>query len=583
MSKDQTGRLTHELHPAITAPGRPVFLCANSRLRLAFGRAISALQLAHLGLQNPTETLAPFPTDHFHSGHPPHAPVNLHAVAADFDLCIVGGGFAGSLLAAIARRLGRSVVLIERGRHPRFVIGESSTPLANLLLEEIALRHDLPRLLPLCKWGTWRHTYPHIGCGLKRGFSFYHHTATQPWHPDPLHSRELLVAASPSDPIADTHWFRPDFDAFLFSEAAQLGVETLEETHLDPPEFSPASIRIRGRNPQGPVSLRARLLIDASGPRGFLHQSLGLQEPVPPTFPETHAVFGHFENVTRWDVLHPPAPTPPYAPDDAALHHLFDDGWMWVLRFANGLVSAGFARTGPARSPSAESEWRSWLDRCPDIARCFESARPVRPLTSLPRLAFRTSVAAGPRWAMLPIAAGFVDPLLSTGFTLSLLGIQRIATLLENIAEPDFDGYASTVLGDLDATFTLVGALYRALPDFDSFRQLAMLYFTSAIWTETARRLGRPECARGFLLRDDPEFSRGFQDCLRLAGNAPAHHVRDAVRRTIEPFNLGGLADDRKQHWYGCDAADLFASAHRIGASHEEIRSLLQRAGFPSG
>src|SRR5438105_4163557 len=92
-----------------------------------------------------------------------------------FDIAIVGSGFGGSLLAMIAHRLGRSVILLERAKHPRFAMGESSTPLANLLLEELARRYDLPRLLPLIKWGTWQQEYPEIGCGLKRGFTFYHH------------------------------------------------------------------------------------------------------------------------------------------------------------------------------------------------------------------------------------------------------------------------------------------------------------------------------------------------------------------------------------------------------------------------
>ena len=51
-----------------------------------------------------------------------------------FQVVVVGSGFAGSLIAMIARRLGYTTALIERGRHPRFAIGESSTPLANLLL-----------------------------------------------------------------------------------------------------------------------------------------------------------------------------------------------------------------------------------------------------------------------------------------------------------------------------------------------------------------------------------------------------------------------------------------------------------------
>jgi FADH2 O2-dependent halogenase len=124
------------------------------------------------------------------------------------DLAVVGSAFGGSLLALIARRLGLTVALIERDRHPRFAIGESSTPLANLLLEELATRYGLPRLLPLCKWGPWQRAYPGIGCGLKRGFSFYHHRRGEAWAPTPARHNELLVAASPNDEIADTQWSR---------------------------------------------------------------------------------------------------------------------------------------------------------------------------------------------------------------------------------------------------------------------------------------------------------------------------------------------------------------------------------------
>jgi FADH2 O2-dependent halogenase len=63
----------------------------------------------------------------------------------DADVAIVGSGFGGALAALFLRQIGRSVVLLERGRHPRFAIGESSTPLANLLLEELADRYGLPR------------------------------------------------------------------------------------------------------------------------------------------------------------------------------------------------------------------------------------------------------------------------------------------------------------------------------------------------------------------------------------------------------------------------------------------------------
>jgi len=78
-----------------------------------------------------------------------------------------------------ARRLGLSVVMIERGRHPRFVIGESTTPLTNLLLEEICDEFQMPEIRSLSKWGTWQDAHPGIPCGLKRGFTFYKHELGQ--------------------------------------------------------------------------------------------------------------------------------------------------------------------------------------------------------------------------------------------------------------------------------------------------------------------------------------------------------------------------------------------------------------------
>ena len=80
----------------------------------------------------------------------------------DADVAIVGSGFAGSLTALCLLRRGKRVVMVERGRHPRFAIGESSTPLANLLIEELADRYDLPRIRPFSKWGTWQRARPDV-------------------------------------------------------------------------------------------------------------------------------------------------------------------------------------------------------------------------------------------------------------------------------------------------------------------------------------------------------------------------------------------------------------------------------------
>jgi FADH2 O2-dependent halogenase len=71
------------------------------------------------------------------------------ATRVDADVAVVGSGFGGSLVALCLLQRGQRVALIERGRHPRFAIGESTTPLANLLIEELADRYDLPAIFVL--------------------------------------------------------------------------------------------------------------------------------------------------------------------------------------------------------------------------------------------------------------------------------------------------------------------------------------------------------------------------------------------------------------------------------------------------
>ncbi len=510
-----------------------------------------------------------------------------------FDLAIVGSAFGGSLLALIARRLGLSVALIERDRHPKFAMGESSTPLANLLLEELASRYGLPRLLPLCKWGPWQRAYPEIGCGLKRGFSFYHHHLGEPWREERGRGNELLVAASPNDEIGDTQWYRPDFDQFLAGEAEAAGATYLDETVLDTVEFGSPSATLAGQRHGEPIQIRAQFVVDASGPRGFLWQRLGLGERGLPSFPARQALFTHFRGVQRWDGLHATGIAPPFSPDDAALHHVFDGGWMWVLRFNNRLTSAGVSVTDSlaAELGLAEGEpaWARLLGRLPSVAGQFAGATPARGFVRVERLAFRSATIVGERWALLPSAAGFVDPLFSTGFVLTLLGVERLAAMLGQGRVPTpaaLAGYARETEGELVAASRLLAAQHATLGSPERFQLLTMLYFAAASFSEAVRRLGKPGAADGFLLRNRPGFGR---EALALADRVvaepgfPVDELRHRIAGLIAPLNVAGLLDPTKRNWYACEAKDLFAGAEKLDATPDKIREMLRRVGFFEG
>ncbi len=510
------------------------------------------------------------------------------------DVAVVGSGFAGSLVALIARRLGRSVALFERGKHPRFAIGESSSPLANLLLEELADRYDLPRIRPLAAWGAWQRAHPEIGCGLKRGFTFYAHAPGRAFGGDPERRDQLLVAASPCDEVADTHWYRPDFDAFLAREAAEAGAEYSDETELAILSIGSEGAMLEARRPGKPWRLRARVVVDASGPRGFLHRALSIPESRFPDLPETESLYTHFSDVRRLDAMRifPSPEPPPYPVDDAAVHHVFDGGWIWVLRFSNGLVSAGVAAepwlARELRLEEGAAAWDRVLERFPTVGEQFADARPTPPFVHRRPMPFRSAVASGPGWTLLPSAAAFVDPMLSTGFPLTLLGIERLGAALQESwgsasFAPRLDAGAARTLFEADTAALLVSALYAHFSDFEAFAALTKLYFAAASFAEAARRLGRPELPGSFLSGDHPIFGRALAACCRLAlERDPARRgeLLDAVARAIEPLDVIGLSDASRRYWYPVLAEDLLDARGKLGASREEIEAML-RATMP--
>ena len=537
------------------------------------------------------------------------------------DVAVIGSGFGGSIMAMVCRRLGRSVVLLERGKHPRFAIGESSTPLANLLLEEIAEQFGLAFLAEFSKWGIWREKHPEIACGLKRGFTFFHHQEEKSFQRFPDCRNEFLVAANPCDALADTHWYRPDFDAFLVRKAVELGVDYFEESRIVHFEEERQRVNLLAQRADGLLlRVQARFAIDASGPRGALFRILNLRERAIDGMPPTQALFAHFRNVHRCEELDEfrlpnlageGEESLPYPVDDAAVHHIFPHGWFWVLNFNNGITSAGLAATDAwaARYFRAEKNaaWDAVLSRFPTLRRAFADAAAAGPFFHQRRVSFLSRSLHSRRWALLPSAAAFVDPLFSTGFPLNLLGIVRLGELMDRFFESSewashLERYARTTRDEACRVGRLVGTAYQSMKYPALFNAVTRLYFAALSFEETLRRLKRVPGGNEFLLGGHPVFRNRLDDCLVRIRDPLAQGslstgrqscLEEDVRRSIEPFDVIGISDgetgDRKNA-ASQSAANrrpvrldaLFRSAHKLGSSAEEIRRMLLRCGFLS-
>jgi FADH2 O2-dependent halogenase len=523
-----------------------------------------------------------------------------HVTPDRAHVVVAGAGFAGSLLARLLARQGLDVVLIDRGRHPRFAIGESSTPLASLCLDRLGDTWGQRDLTQLATHGRWTRGLPHLRTGLKRGFTFYRHRPGRAFTNDAWNDARLLVAASPNDEVADTQWMRADVDHHLVRKAVAAGVDYRDETLIRSVAVGPRGVTLgTDRHGEG-RTLRAETIVDATGPGGLLRRALRIPSALARTATRSALLFSHFEDARLFqDVARSGGASMapgPYPDDWSALHHVLDEGWMYVLRFDDGLVSAGLLATpdGVTRLRLAERDpaaaWSTLMTRYPSVGAQFRDAQPVLPIRFVPRVQHRLARASGQRWVLLPHTFAFVDPLFSTGIAWSLLAVERLADAFVRskqrgrIAPTDAARYDAHLAREGDQIDRVVAGAYLAMRDFELFTAQTMLYFGVVSYAEARQRLVGGDGWSPFLGAFDPDAEALYRDALarlRRMGTRLTPRDREGfvrfVRDGIERWNVGGLLDPAKRNLYPVDLDTLVARADKLGLTRDAIRRALPR------
>ena len=490
---------------------------------------------------------------------------------------VIGAGFSGSLLSAILARHGKKVTMIDRGEHPRFVIGESSTPAANLILRTLVRRYGLSELAPLTRYGSWVNELASVRRGAKRGFSYFFHQADSEFQVTEFHPNELLVAASSKLELADTQWLRSDVDQFLCDYARQQGatlrdLTTLKSLQRDEVSSQWAATVVDSEGVH--QSLSFDWVVDASGNGEVVAQLLGL-----PTgdskglYTNTVAVFSHFDGVKSWDVMlaqqRQGIKDFPFPTDASAQHHMIDRGWLWCLRFDHRVTSAGIVLDGHYleddwQQTDAEKIWRTHVALYPSLCRMFQDAQ----LSDTPNRYIKTQrlqriagQAAGQGWVSLPHTAGFIDPLHSTGIAHSMSGVERLADIFlgaDPAHQAAVDTYSEQVIGELRLIDLLVAGCYLALPSKRHFEAYCMLYFAAATTYEKSRMdsSGR-NFSHAMLLADNPQWVMAVQDVffhlqeLAMSQNWGGPEQFEAIiREKIKSYNHAGLCDAEVSSMY---------------------------------
>lgn len=396
---------------------------------------------------------------------------------AAYDVAILGSGIAGSMLGAILARQGRRVLLLDRGEHPRFALGESTVPHTSMLMRILGDRFGVPEI-KLCSSFESLKERVTSSCGIKRNFGFVYHREGEAQRPE--EATQSVIAEYPHGP--ESHYFRQDVDAYLLYAAIRYGADSRQKIDIVDIDIDEQGVRLASRQGE---RFTARFLVDAAGFRSPIAERYGLRER--PTRLRTHSrsIFTHMIGVRPYDDCVEPAGAHgmPRLWSQGTLHHLFDGGWMWVIPFdnhaeaTNPLCSVGLnldsrRHPKPAGVP-AEEEFRRFLDRYPSMAAQFAGARAVRDWVSTDRLQYSATQNVVYRCCLMSHASGAVDALFSRGMANTCEVIHAVVPpLLAALDDDDFAverfAYVDRLQQRmLDYNDRLVHCSYISFADFD--------------------------------------------------------------------------------------------------------------------
>jgi flavin-dependent dehydrogenase len=327
------------------------------------------------------------------------------------DVLVVGGGPAGSTVAALLAQQGRDVVLLDKAQHPRFHIGESLLPANVALFDRLGVREQVERI-GMPKWGI---------------------EFVSPEH----QHRSYLEFADAWDKSMPYAWQvrRSELDELLFRHAATRGARTLEGCRVRSIDFDADGATVQAQLDQdgagGERSWRARFIIDASGRDTFLANKFRCKQKNPRH--NSTALFGHFRNVERLEGKK----------EGNISIFWFEHGWWWFIPLADGTTSIG-AVCWPYYLKSRTKPLREFFDDtialCPQLKARLAGATLVDDMVhATGNYSYHSTHASGERYLMVGDAFTFIDPVFSSGVYLAMHsafeGAEVVATCLDRPAD----------------------------------------------------------------------------------------------------------------------------------------------------
>jgi len=360
--------------------------------------------------------------------------------AGIYDVAIVGGGPAGSTAATLLAKAGRRVIVLERDKFPRFHIGESLLPFSMQAFDRLGVREKLDRTF-LPKFGG----EIMAACG-SRAIKFYFKDGFRS-------KRDRAYQVT-----------RSDFDKLLLDHSRENGAEICEETEVTKIDFAADRVKIDIESADGSRSkVEASYLLDCSGRQTLLGSLFKVKRTYDHL--QKFSVFAHYENIDR------------LPGKDATLIRMVRglDRWFWMIPLTETRTSIGVVmdtKAFRATKLGPETALKNFIAEQPLMAERMKDAVRVSPVYSASDFSYRNTTLAGDRWLLAGDAAGFIDPVFSSGVFLAIMSAEKAADTLEKVLQDGrkrrrlFNKYSRSVNRVMDIYLTFVSAWYERSRDF---------------------------------------------------------------------------------------------------------------------
>ncbi|MGH9875415.1 MAG: NAD(P)/FAD-dependent oxidoreductase [Pyrinomonadaceae bacterium] len=369
----------------------------------------------------------------------------------NYDVIVIGGGPAGSTIASILAREGRSVVLFEKERFPRHHIGESLMTDTYFTFQRMGLLEKMKSSPFVRKYSV---QFANPAGKESRPFYFFeanHHECAVTWQVT-----------------------RAQFDLMLIEHAADQGAQVYQETQIKRVLFDgERAYGVEARFTDGTLQeFHAPVVVDATGQTAMLSNRFGWRVRDPKL--KKAVLYSYFKGAHREPDLNGGATLVLRTPKGS-------NGWFWYIPLENDITSVGVVADPEylvqGRGQDLAKIFHEEIEKVEGCRKRVAEGTRVDKIYSILDYSYRSKSCAGDGFILIGDAYGFLDPIYSSGVLLALKMAELAAdSIHEAFRSNDFSGanlgsYQAKLDQGIESMRKLVYAFYNEGFSFGQFLQ----------------------------------------------------------------------------------------------------------------